>query len=52
MLGSAAAPIAIWAFTRSLPLTAYGVFALLLILYKHRENVARLRSGTEGPIRL
>jgi len=52
MLGSAVAPIAIWAFTRSLPETAYGVFALLLILYKHRENVARLQSGTEGPIRL
>lgn len=52
MLGSALAPIAIWAFTRSLPETAYGVFAFLLILYKHRENIGRLRSGTEGPIRL
>jgi len=52
MLGSAIAPIAIWAFTRSLPETAYGVFAFLLILYKHRENIGRLRSGTEGPIRL
>lgn len=52
MLGTAVAPIAIWAFTRSLPETAYGVFALLLILYKHRDNIARLRAGTEGPIRL
>lgn len=52
MLGSALAPIAIWGFTRSLPETAYGVFAFLLILYKHRENIGRLRSGTEGPIRL
>lgn len=52
MLGSAIAPIALWAFTRSLPETAYGVFALLLILYKHRENIGRLRAGTEGPIRL
>ena len=52
MLGSALAPIAIWAFTRSLPETAYGIFAFLLILYKHRENIGRLRSGTEGPIRL
>lgn len=52
MLGSAFAPIAIWAFTRSLPETAYGVFALLLILYKHRDNIGRLRSGSEGPIRL
>lgn len=52
MLGSAVAPIAIWAFTRSLPETAYGVFALLLILYKHRDNIGRLQAGTEGPIRL
>ena len=52
MLGSALAPIAIWASTHSLPETAYGVFALLLILYKHRENIERLRAGTEGPIRL
>lgn len=52
MLGSAVVPIAIWAFTRSLPETAYGVFALLLILYKHRDNIGRLQAGTEGPIRL
>lgn len=52
MLGSVLAPVAIWFFTRSLPETAYGVFAALLILFTHRENVARLRSGTENPIRL
>jgi len=52
MLGSLLAPIAIWFFTRSFPETAYGVFAALLILFSHRENVARLRSGTENPIRL
>jgi glycerol-3-phosphate acyltransferase PlsY len=29
----------------------YGAFASLLILYTHRENVARLRAGTENPLR-
>jgi acyl phosphate:glycerol-3-phosphate acyltransferase len=52
MLGSAFAPIAIWLFTGSVPETAYGIFALLLVLYTHRENIRRLQAGTEGPIRL
>jgi glycerol-3-phosphate acyltransferase PlsY len=52
MLGSVLAPLAIWYFTGSLPETAYGVFAALLIICTHRENVVRLRAGTEGPIRL
>jgi acyl phosphate:glycerol-3-phosphate acyltransferase len=52
MLGSVLAPLAIWLFTHSLPETLYGVFAALLILFTHRENIRRLRAGTEGPIRL
>jgi acyl phosphate:glycerol-3-phosphate acyltransferase len=52
MLGSILAPFAIWLFTRSLPDTAFGVFAALLILYTHRENIGRLRAGKEGAIRL
>jgi len=52
MLGSILAPFAIWRFTGSLPETAYAIFAALLILVKHRENIRRLRAGTEGPIRL
>jgi glycerol-3-phosphate acyltransferase PlsY len=52
MLGSVLAPIAIWSFTGSLAETAYGVFAALLILFTHRENIGRLRSRTESPIRL
>lgn len=52
MLGSLLAPFALWAFTRSLPETAYGVFAALLILWKHRENIERLRTGKEGAIQL
>jgi glycerol-3-phosphate acyltransferase PlsY len=52
LLGSVLAPFAIYGFTRSVPETLYGVFAALLVIFTHRENIARLRSGTEGPIRL
>ncbi|MGA9945780.1 MAG: glycerol-3-phosphate 1-O-acyltransferase PlsY [Candidatus Cybelea sp.] len=52
MLGSALAPFAIWFFTRSLPETLYGVFSAVLILVMHRDNIRRVRAGTEGPIRL
>ncbi|MFZ0032653.1 MAG: glycerol-3-phosphate 1-O-acyltransferase PlsY [Candidatus Cybelea sp.] len=52
MLGSALAPFAIWFFTRSLPETLYGVFSAGLILVMHRDNIRRVRAGTEGPIRL
>jgi acyl phosphate:glycerol-3-phosphate acyltransferase len=52
MLGSVLAPWAIWLFTRSLAESAYGIFAAILIVYTHRENIGRLRAGTEGPIRL
>ena len=52
MLGSALAPFALWAITRSVPETLYGIFAALFILFTHRDNIRRLRAGTEGPIRL
>lgn len=52
MLGSAVAPFALWAFTRSPAETLYGVAAAIFIVYTHRENLVRLRAGTEGPIRL
>lgn len=52
MLGSILAPIALWFVTGSLPETAYGVFAAILIVFKHRDNIGRIRAGTEGPIRL
>ena len=51
MLGSALAPVALWFFTGSPALTLYGVLAGAFIFYTHRENLARLRSGTENPIR-
>ena len=52
MLGTAAAAVALWFLTHSPVLAAYGVFATVLIVYAHRENLARLRAGTESPIRL
>jgi glycerol-3-phosphate acyltransferase PlsY len=52
MLGSTLAPIALWVFTGSPVQTLYGVLAACFIIYTHRENVARLRAGTERPIRL
>ena len=52
MLAMVIAPFAIFFFSHSLPETAFGIFAAVLILWTHRENIARLRSGTEGPITL
>jgi acyl phosphate:glycerol-3-phosphate acyltransferase len=52
LIGSVLAPFALWFFTRSLPETLYGAFAALLIFFTHRQNLGRLRAGTEGPIRL
>ncbi|MBV8343932.1 MAG: glycerol-3-phosphate 1-O-acyltransferase PlsY [Candidatus Eremiobacteraeota bacterium] len=50
LLGSVLAPIAIYGFTRSLPETAYGIIAALIIFVRHRDNIARLCAGTESPI--
>jgi len=52
MLGSLLTPVALWLFTHSPAQTLYGALAALLILYAHRENIGRLRAGTENPIRL
>jgi acyl phosphate:glycerol-3-phosphate acyltransferase len=49
LIASAMTPLALWLF--GLP-TVAAVFALLTLLLwiKHRENIARLLSGTEGKI--
>lgn len=52
MLGSVLAAVALWILTGSVASTLYGAFAAAFIIYTHRENLARLRAGTEGPIRL
>ncbi len=51
--GSLLAPVALYIFSGgSLAETLYGVFAFAVILYTHRENIARLRDGSENPISL
>jgi acyl phosphate:glycerol-3-phosphate acyltransferase len=52
MLASLVAPLALFFLTRSTAETAYGIFAAILIIVKHRDNIGRLFAGTEGPIRL
>lgn len=52
MAACIASPFALYAFTRSPAETAFGVFLAAFIAWTHRENIERLRQGTEGPIRL
>jgi glycerol-3-phosphate acyltransferase PlsY len=52
MLAMVVAPFALYGFTRSPAEALFGVFVALLIFWTHRENIARLRAGTEGPITL
>ena len=55
-LGSIVASIAsvffVWYFARDLTETLAASLVALVILWKHRENVARLRAGTENRISL
>lgn len=50
MLAHVVAPIALWYFTRDPWLTGYGVFAMILVFYTHRENIGRIRAGRESGI--
>jgi glycerol-3-phosphate acyltransferase PlsY len=52
MLANIVAPFALWFFTQSIPEVLYGVFAAALIVWSHRENLQRLRAGTENRIGL
>ena len=52
ILGSLTVPFALWFLTGSVTEACYGAFAAVLILFTHRENLGRLRSGTENRIRL
>jgi glycerol-3-phosphate acyltransferase PlsY len=49
MLASAVMPFALW-FMLGRAGLVYGVVSALFILYKHRENIARLRAGTENTL--
>jgi acyl phosphate:glycerol-3-phosphate acyltransferase len=54
-LGSivAAIALAVWivASHASVPLVAFAVVAVLLIIFTHRSNIARMRAGTEARAR-
>lgn len=51
LLASAAMPFALW-FMLGRAGLVYGIGSALFIIYKHRENIARLRAGTENAISL
>ena len=52
ILANAVAPFALWFVTHQPAYTAYGVFAAALVIYTHRENIARIRAGTENKLGL
>jgi glycerol-3-phosphate acyltransferase PlsY len=37
-------------FTENLPVLGFAMLAAALVIYRHRENIKRLRAGTESPI--
>ncbi len=50
MLATASAPIALYALHAPWPYIAYATIVLALVLWRHRTNIERLRSGTEPRI--
>ncbi|PZR56724.1 MAG: acyl-phosphate glycerol 3-phosphate acyltransferase [Candidatus Meridianibacter frigidus] len=52
LLANALAPFTLWYFTRRPAYVAYGVFAAVLIVYTHRENIGRLLHGREHTLPL
>lgn len=52
MLANAVAPCALFLLTHSVPETLFGLFVAIFIVWTHRENIERLRSGTERRIPL
>jgi glycerol-3-phosphate acyltransferase PlsY len=51
IMGSVALVVAIARTSPGAPLLAFGVLSVLLILYTHRGNIARMRAGTESRAR-
>jgi acyl phosphate:glycerol-3-phosphate acyltransferase len=48
ILASAALAVALAVTRAGTPLVSYGVLALVLIVFTHRSNIARIRAGTES----
>jgi acyl phosphate:glycerol-3-phosphate acyltransferase len=51
MVGAAALAVSLWNRHAGAPLISFGVAAALLILFTHRANIERMRSGTENRAR-
>ncbi|HTP34208.1 MAG TPA: glycerol-3-phosphate 1-O-acyltransferase PlsY [Candidatus Acidoferrales bacterium] len=52
IVGAATFPLAVWLVARApLPALAASVIAAAFIIYRHRSNIERLRSGTENVFR-
>jgi len=51
ILAAVALAVAIAVTSQSAPLIAFGIVSMLLILYTHRTNLARMRAGTESRAR-
>lgn len=51
ILATVALAVAIAVTSQSAPLIAFGIVSVLLILYTHRSNIARMRTGTESRAR-
>jgi len=51
IVATVAMPFALW-FVIGWPGLAYGIAAAILVVYAHRENLARLRAGTENALPL
>jgi glycerol-3-phosphate acyltransferase PlsY len=52
LVASLSSPLVVWLVTRDGVASAFCAVAALLILWKHRENVARLLAGNENKIGL
>jgi len=50
LAAAAAAPVATWIFGRSPAITACTLVMAVLLIWRHRENIKRLRSGNERKI--
>lgn len=40
-------PLWVWLFHATVPMAAFAMGIIVLIVYRHRENISRLRAGTE-----
>lgn len=50
MAACASAPMSLWLFTHSLAQSLFGAAAALFVVWKHRENIQRLREGRENTL--